>query len=127
MDLKIGDAVLYCGVMGKLTSLQPRAVLDENGKPFVVNIAYVDNPKQMIKCRADELKHSAEDKAWYLPGMVLSHLDRDIYASAIGGGQRPRPENHFIARRLLGALTDDERQLHAAKVAAAKTALKGDN
>ncbi len=108
MELKVGDKAVYCGANFTLIELRDRAALDNKGKPIVVVIATLDNDDQKVKCRADELRYSEEDKAWYLPGMLLSHRDRDIYAQAIGNGIRPRPENHFIARRLLKQLTAEE-------------------
>lgn len=116
-ELTVGADVIVDNVPYKLTEITQRAVM-KDGSAVAVNIAILDRDDRNVKCAATELQWSEEDKAFYLPGRVLSGFDRDVYAEMIGNGQRPKAEYHMTARTLLKTLPAAEVSAAAAKVLA---------
>ncbi len=66
-----------------------RTIPDENGR------------KKDVSCLVEDLVWLEEDKAWYLPGRLLSRADRAEWQEVTGSRFPPHPAKYVEARKLL--------------------------
>ncbi len=90
----------------KATVLQVGGLVSHNGElNFVVTkidglITTFENKGFRVQCSTDELEWFEEDKAWILPGRLLTKEQRILYRQKTNAAVLP-PEDHPKARKYL--------------------------
>ncbi|MGW8180028.1 MAG: hypothetical protein ACWGQW_14895 [bacterium] len=107
MEPKVGDKVLHHGRIHEIIGFREEGARRVGGK-WVPNMkVFFRNGRYLPKADASELKWSAEDEAWYLPGRVLSKDERTVINAMMGAW--PNEGSHMAVRKILdveGPLAD---------------------
>lgn len=107
MEPKVGDMVLHHGRMHEIIGFREEGAKRVGNKWVPNNKVFFRNGRYLPKANASELVWSAEDKAWYLPGRVLSKDERTVINAMVGSW--PTEGSHLAVRKMLdveGPLAD---------------------
>ena len=123
---KEGDMVLHHGRLHEIIGFRNRYFKGANGKPAVASFAFCKNAGFQPVCESALLKWSAKDKAWYLPGRVLSKDERTVINAMVGSW--PKAEAHMAVRSMLdveGPLADHVNMEDLEKIVRARRLRRG--
>lgn len=99
---QVGERMIHHGHFHEIIEIRPKAVLNEKGNPVKVEMAVFDNERFRGVCRAEELRWSDQDDAWFLPGRILCHDERTVAAATMG--MWPKAESHLMVRAMLDSV-----------------------